>query len=464
MKQGKESPNGPMVVIVGGGIAGLTAAYTLTSAGIDVLVLEAQDRPGGRIRTIHYGNQYAEAGAQLISEADKETLELIARFPSLTIRTSGPTGTEIFNGQNCLSLSRIDGKIERPLDAWSLIKFWAASLLNRCSSLPFPGLFWCWAYRQAIQEISRQSELIDFPFVPDAHPEWDQLNFGQFLDRFHPHLRPYFDLQLKVTAGDIAEKMSLFWGLVVSKWDVEENYFWIKGGSSLLTEALAETLPGRLKLGATVNRVKAGPHPEVHYSHNGQQYRIEAPVVIMATTAVAALELVEGLEPWKKEALAQVTYSPYIPLHLRFKRRFWEDKMTSGFLPCVDTVFADLVDATREQPGEEGILIALIAGPEARALINSPEEEIIRRVLHDFQRVFPGTNGDLLEIRLFRYPHGISYFPPHHAPVLPELQRHQGNLFFCGDYLYGAGVWEAVVSGIQAAAAVMEYLVHSKVT
>jgi monoamine oxidase len=41
----------PDVIVVGAGLAGLSAALTLQDAGARVLVLEAQDRPAGRLRT-----------------------------------------------------------------------------------------------------------------------------------------------------------------------------------------------------------------------------------------------------------------------------------------------------------------------------------------------------------------------------------------------------------------------------
>ena len=40
------------VVVVGAGMAGLTTARELAKAGLDVLVLEAHDRVGGRIQTV----------------------------------------------------------------------------------------------------------------------------------------------------------------------------------------------------------------------------------------------------------------------------------------------------------------------------------------------------------------------------------------------------------------------------
>lgn len=43
------------IVVIGAGAAGLGAASRLAEAGLDFVVLEAQDVPGGRIRTHHHG-------------------------------------------------------------------------------------------------------------------------------------------------------------------------------------------------------------------------------------------------------------------------------------------------------------------------------------------------------------------------------------------------------------------------
>jgi protoporphyrinogen/coproporphyrinogen III oxidase len=51
------------VVVVGGGISGLTTAYRLAAAGVDVSVREASDRPGGKLATTPVGDLLLEAGA-----------------------------------------------------------------------------------------------------------------------------------------------------------------------------------------------------------------------------------------------------------------------------------------------------------------------------------------------------------------------------------------------------------------
>ena len=54
-------------IVIGAGATGLTAAWRLAEAGQDVLVLEARDRVGGRLRTERHGDSDFEIGGQWIS-------------------------------------------------------------------------------------------------------------------------------------------------------------------------------------------------------------------------------------------------------------------------------------------------------------------------------------------------------------------------------------------------------------
>jgi monoamine oxidase len=65
------------VVIVGAGMAGLTAARALAEAGLRVLVVEAQERIGGRILTQHVGSEALELGAEFIHGRPHELWALI---------------------------------------------------------------------------------------------------------------------------------------------------------------------------------------------------------------------------------------------------------------------------------------------------------------------------------------------------------------------------------------------------
>ena len=75
----------PEVLVIGAGVAGLTAARDLTAAGVRVLVLEARARLGGRVLTHHTPDGPVELGAEFVHGAVEETLS-VAREAALPLR------------------------------------------------------------------------------------------------------------------------------------------------------------------------------------------------------------------------------------------------------------------------------------------------------------------------------------------------------------------------------------------
>ncbi len=87
----------PDVIILGGGVAGLSAARDLTAGGVRVRVLEARDRLGGRVSTRHTPDGPVELGAEFVHGAVEETLS-VAREADLPLRemnrAAPPTTTD----------------------------------------------------------------------------------------------------------------------------------------------------------------------------------------------------------------------------------------------------------------------------------------------------------------------------------------------------------------------------------
>lgn len=431
-------------VIVGAGLSGLTAAYDLAASGARILVLEALDYVGGRVRTIHYGQLYAEAGGMIVTDEDTAILELLKE---LSLELSPPWG---LHGSDMFVVDRFVK--QNALDPDEI-----ASIGDKDSLKPEDaGLRE--AYARVMRDIQTQSASIDFPYQTDLRPEWDSQTFAEFLDSYHPGLRTHFDLQLAATAGESVDKISLFWGLVTTQWNLDNNFYTIQGGTGKIADALFGRIGEHAKVGAQVLRVAEndGGKVTVAYRQDGVDLEIEARSVVMAVPPKAVLDTVQGLSEQKKAALKKVRFGSYIPVHLRFAERFWTDRIESGYLNCHGVVFADIVDATRDQEGEGGILICFIAGPPAGDLANESEERILELVLRDLDKVFPGRSDEVIESKVFAWPDAIPYLTTNYAPLFEALRRPQGNIHFCGDYTQGAGLTEAVYSGRLAARTIIE--------
>ena len=69
--------NKKKVMVVGGGIAGLTAAYLLSKEGIDVVLVEKEDRVGGLARTFKYNGYVFDIGPHRFYSSMKEVINFL---------------------------------------------------------------------------------------------------------------------------------------------------------------------------------------------------------------------------------------------------------------------------------------------------------------------------------------------------------------------------------------------------
>ncbi len=120
------------VVIVGAGLAGLRCAGMLERAGLDVLLLEASDAPGGRVRTDLVEGFRLDRGFQVLLTAYPETRSAL-HYRSLKLRRLTP-GALVWHGGR---FHRFADPFREPLKA---IRFLADDIVSLADKLRVAAL------------------------------------------------------------------------------------------------------------------------------------------------------------------------------------------------------------------------------------------------------------------------------------------------------------------------------------
>ena len=140
-------PRGPQrsVLVFGAGLAGLTATYELKKTGHRVTVLEARDRPGGRVLTLRQFTDglHAEAGGMFIHGSQRHLLRYVQEF-DLPIVSTAPRRSRTFlrgrwlSGLDTSVVELADG--ERGLDVTAIRRRYLGQQLDALANVEEPQL------------------------------------------------------------------------------------------------------------------------------------------------------------------------------------------------------------------------------------------------------------------------------------------------------------------------------------
>ncbi|XP_005100139.1 lysine-specific histone demethylase 1A [Aplysia californica] len=100
------------VIIVGAGIAGLGAARQLMSFGVDVVLIEARDRVGGRIQTFRRGNYVADLGAMVVTGLGGNPVTVLSKQINMELHKIKQK-CPLYESNGCTVLKEKDEMVER---------------------------------------------------------------------------------------------------------------------------------------------------------------------------------------------------------------------------------------------------------------------------------------------------------------------------------------------------------------
>ena len=443
----RASGSAPRVAVVGAGLAGLTAAIDLTEAGWDVVVVEARDRVGGRVHTLHApfsAGLHAEAGGESIDDNHDRIQALVARFGLETER-------------------RPPGKLLESVTYYRRQRAPIAELLGRRDGDVVRD------YLRFADALGAFSEGID-PEHPERSPraaELDRQSLAEFIraQRLVPEAEFLVRLQNRAEYNAEAGQLSMLFvaqqtAVLAGVPDSASETMRISGGNSRLPEAMAAALGDRVRLNA----------PVTHVEHDAGGVRVHA-----GGEPIEAAHLILAVPP---PPLRRIAFEPALPAPVatmirrldlgdavkvtrEYASRFWEAEGVPGFT-VTDLPFHVAWAATDSYRSVGGLLTQFITGRPARAAARLRDAQRIAHFQRQLDRVYPEgrtlrtTHAATTAWANERYTGGgyAVYGPRQMASFWPLVRAGLERISFAGEHTESlAGFMESAVrSGHRVAA------------
>jgi monoamine oxidase len=421
----------PRILVLGAGLSGLVAAHDLMVRGHDVTVLEAQDRPGGRMHTLRmqpaWGDLHVEAGAIHVV-GDPDLLRLMASMGvSIEPRRPRPRGlsrVQFAAGKRSVFAPGTEPPSLQPLSPAEEALGWEG-----CMEKFFP----------------EASALDPNAPPPSALARHDAQSLADFLRQRGASPGYVASIQEMFRLGDGPETVSALSVLRelahVHHEMTLEGGGRIAGGSDRLPRAIADRLGARVLYGAVVRRIEQdGREARVVFHRRGETATLSADHVICTIpfSVLRHLEVQPAFSAEKQRAIQELSYVSVTRLFLGARSRFWTARGESGDVET-DLPMGPVRDETALQPGEAGVLGIYATGAEARRL--GGMENGVDAVLEAVERVHPGlreryAGGMMHDWDREPYSRGAyPYFKPGQMTALgPHLSRPEGRIHFAGDH------------------------------
>lgn len=432
------------VIVVGGGIAGLGAAFTLQKAGVEVSVLEATPEAGGRMRSTFWNDAWVDLGAEFITSNDTAFEKLAAELGIIDQKLVYPGEKVAFNIWR-------DGKAH-PLsftEASSFLRFGAMSAGAKVRMLGMlPTLF---------KQFRRNAKAEHEPW----RAAWcDEGSVEEWLNKISPEfleyaVEPCYELYCGYEPHDFGKAMFVYYSTTYRSTGV----FTFKEGLGQLTRALAGQLD--VTTDAPVTRVDLTKTPvTVEYEAGGKGQTRDADMVLVAVPGTRVLGIVDGLDEPRRDFFANVRYTPHelpfyklsgepegVPQNVFYPRKEDADIAAIGY------------DASTTVPSVKFFRVSMKTGFIRRQL-DVPHDQHARDMIELVGKRYPSVPPLVKDAMVSRWREALPLFPGGYLKRLATFVGlpPQRGVAFAGDYLAGAATGAAYATGQRAAADVLSRL------
>lgn len=428
------------VVVVGGGISGLTAAYQLRD--VDVVVLDKEPKMGGLARRDEWRGIYFSEGTSYFSEPDDDTgafydelkvpMKPIVR-PTDRFLVAGKDFAEVWDhgGRNLPFADKVRRNFAR--------------------------------FQEAVENVSPEP-VLPVERTSKASLKLDRVSLADWARPYGREIVRMLDLYSRSAMGGPASMVSAFWGLNFYGAEFSPALT-LPGGTAgmaeILAARLAEAGAGRVVTGAAAIRVAPQGDRSVHvtYIHEGKPVTIAAKAAVVAVSKHYAKHFVSGLPKDQARAMAVLRYEPYLVVNLLLSGRPYKAAYDTW---VDDAAFTDLLlaDWIAPSPGRSESVLTVMCpldfGERAMLLVPAMVKARVARVVRDVEKVVPGVRSQIVEARAFSWGHPLVLSAVGAlGKIQPRLARPFGPVSFANTdgqvcACVEAAVWEGKKAAGQA--------------
>jgi len=397
------------VAVIGAGLAGLRAATDLLAAGRDVVVFEARNRVGGRVWSHRFPNgQWCERGAEFI---DANHTEVLALAQSL--------------GLGLLDATKGRDDAKRLLDVGG-----RPAPFTLHHSLQTELAWWHEAQAKLAAFVDP-----DDPTASEHAAELDLLPLSDYVTALHLSVATRVAVgralrtEFMVGPDGVSQLMAAWMFARHLQAGDGHEAFRIDGGNDQLASGLAVALGDRVRLGAAVADIDASG---AIIMADGER------AVARQIVAAVPLPVLSRIWPVLPDELAAVGYGVGGKVSVQTDRRIWQDYGRDGAV-LTDRAWGEMWDTSEHQPGDGGVLTALLSSNDGAALAALPDT--VERVIDEADRLFPGFKGmsrDAVRTDWTHDPYSLGAYatfgPGQLRDAWPKLRERYGGIVLAGEH------------------------------
>ncbi len=431
------------VLVVGAGLAGLAAARRLRDAGVDVLVLEARPRVGGRTEGGHTADGTPiELGGQWVGPTQTRMEALIAELGLETFPTYN-TGRHVV---------RLGGR--------------QTQMASNRGAVPKLSPFVLADLFQGLTRFKRLADRVPLekPWAAPRAVELDGQTFETWIRRnlrtktARDYFRVATEAVFSAEASNLSALHALFYahsgtdleGLLSTDRGAQQDR--VVGGSIRISERLAADLGGRIRLGSPVRRIEQGEPGVSVTTRSDGVFEAQRVIVTLPPTLAGRLEYAPVLPSWRDQLTQRLPAGSVIKVYAVYDDPFWRRDGLTGQAASDQGPIKVTFDNS-PPGGSPGILMGFIEASDGRAVARLSLEERRAAAVSCFVRYFGPRAADPIEYlerdwmaeEFSRGCYGAHFTPGVWTDFGPALTEPVGRIHWAGAEC--SSVWNGYMEG-----------------